>query len=65
MEYLPSQEACKKIGVSDQTLRAWARKGKIDFIRTGGNQRRYNVDAFMKEARRAAEEEKQRSELGI
>jgi len=58
MEYLPLSEACRKLGVHEHTIRNWAKRGKIDFIRTGGNQRRYNVDAFMKAAKEAAEKEK-------
>ena len=57
MEYLSTQEACKRLGVSDQTLRNWARAGRIDHIITGGNQRRYNVDSFMREARQRAIDE--------
>lgn len=57
MEYLPSEEACKRLGVHINTLRNWANAGKIDYIRTGGNQRRYNVDGFLKEAKQRAAED--------
>ena len=30
-----------------QTLRTWAREGRIDYIRTEGNQRRYDVDSYL------------------
>ena len=30
-----------------QTLRTWARDGCIDYIRTEGNQRRYDVDSYL------------------
>jgi excisionase family DNA binding protein len=59
LEYLPSKEAAQKLGVSDQTLRNWANAGKIDYIRTPGNQRKYNVSSIMEDAqKRAAEEQK-------
>ncbi len=39
------------LGVHPQTLRAWAREGRIDYIRTEGNQRRYDVDSYIGNAK--------------
>ena len=36
-----------------QTLRKWARDGRIDYIRTEGNQRRYDVDSYLGQSRPA------------
>ena len=36
-----------------QTLRAWAREGRINYIRTEGNQRRYDIDSYTGNARLA------------
>ena len=30
-----------------QTLKKWTREGRIDYIRTEGNQRRYDVDSYL------------------
>ena len=47
MRYIPSREASRILGVHPQTLRKWAREGRIDYIRTEGNQRRYDVDSYI------------------
>ena len=47
MRYVPSREASRILGVHPQTLRVWAREGRIDYIRTEGNQRRYDVDSYI------------------
>ena len=46
MAYVPSREACKRLGIHENTLRKWANDGGIEHIRTGSGQRRYDVDAF-------------------
>lgn len=48
MAYEASRIACKKLGIHENTLRKWADDGKIDHIRTGSGQRRYDVDAFLR-----------------
>jgi putative resolvase len=48
MAYVPSREACKRLGVHENTLRKWADDGKIEHIRTGSGQRRYDVDAYLR-----------------
>ena len=47
MRYVHSREASRILGAHPQTLRAWAREGRIDYIRTEGNQRRYDVDSYI------------------
>ena len=47
MRYVPSREASRILGVHPQTLKTWAREGRIDYIRTEGNQRRYDVDSYL------------------
>ncbi len=47
MRYVPSREASRILGVHPQTLRVWAREGRISYIRTEGNQRRYDVDSYI------------------
>ncbi len=47
--YLPIGEAARQLGVSADTLRRWEREGRIEAIRTLGNQRRYrqsDIDAL-------------------
>ena len=41
--YVKPKEAAKYYGVSIQTLRRWANNGKIQFIRTNGNHRRFLI----------------------
>ena len=53
MRYVPSREASRILGVHPQTLRAWAREGRINYIRTEGNQRRYDVDSYLGQSRPA------------
>lgn len=48
MAYEPSRIACRRLGIHENTLRKWADDGKIDHIRTGSGQRRYDVDAFLR-----------------
>ena len=47
MKYVPFREASRILGVHPQTLRAWAREGRISYIRTEGKQRRYDVDSYI------------------
>lgn len=42
-KYVSPREATRILGVSERTLRRWEENGKIETIRTEGNQRRYNV----------------------
>jgi putative resolvase len=48
-KYTTSKVARAKLGVCNKTLRSWALNGKVDFILTEGNNRRYNVDKYLKE----------------
>jgi len=51
MRYVPSREASRILGVHPQTLRVWAREGRISYIRTEGNQRRYDFDSYIGNAK--------------
>lgn len=42
-EFVPPSIAKKVFGVEPQTLRGWAKAGKISFIKTPGGHYRYNV----------------------
>ncbi len=42
----PMTVACEAIGVHENTLRAWAKAGKIAHFRTVGGQYRYDVEAY-------------------
>jgi len=46
-KYLATRKAVEKLGISVQTLRNWEKQGKIEAIRTDGNQRLYNVEKFL------------------
>ena len=48
MRYIPSRGASRILGMHPQTLRKWAREGRIDYILTEGSQRRYDVDSFIR-----------------
>ena len=43
----PSKEAGKKSGVHPATMRRWADKGRISYVRTPGGHRRYDIDGFL------------------
>jgi len=47
MKYLPSRKACELLGVHPNTLRSWAKNGKINYIKTASGQRKYDVDAYL------------------
>jgi predicted site-specific integrase-resolvase len=42
-EYVQPETARRILCLTDQTLRSWAKEGKIDFIRTVGGHRRYKI----------------------
>ena len=48
MSYLPSRRAAARLGLHPQTLRRYARQGKIPFYRNSGGQRLYDVDSFLR-----------------
>jgi excisionase family DNA binding protein len=47
MNYYPSREACRILGVHPDTLRKWADTGEISYIKTKSGQRRYDVDSYI------------------
>jgi len=46
-KYVAPSIACEVFGVTSQTLRRWAKTGKISFIKTPGGQYRYNVEGVI------------------
>ena len=48
---LTSKKACEKLGIHPNTLRKWAKNDQIKFIRTPANQRLYDVDNFLGNAK--------------
>lgn len=49
MGFVSSKKARQILGVSGNTLRTWAAKGKIRFLRTESGYRRYDVSSVMPE----------------
>ena len=49
MQYLSAREAGRILDYTPEHLRRLANAGKIDYIRTKGGQRRYNVQAFIED----------------
>lgn len=47
MEYIVTRKAAKILGVHPNTLRKWAKEGKIKYIKSASGQRRYNVDDYL------------------
>jgi len=47
--YISGSKASRLLGISQQTLRAYSDKEKIESLRTPGGQRRYNVDKYIAE----------------
>lgn len=43
MSFVPSRQAQKFYGVSGETLREWANKGKVEYKTTEGGHRRYKI----------------------
>ena len=50
-EYVKGKEATRILGVHQQTLYQWDRKGWIETIRTPGGKRLYNVKKYITESR--------------
>ncbi|RKU22987.1 IS607 family transposase [Candidatus Poribacteria bacterium] len=48
MKYISAKKAAQILDYTPTHLRRLADAGKIDYIRTEGGQRRYNVDSFIK-----------------
>ena len=48
MKYYSAKHAAEILGYHPEYLRELAKQGKIDFIRTPGGHRRYNVEGFIK-----------------
>ena len=48
MSYSPSRKATARLGLHPQTLRRYARQGKIPYYHNAGGQRLYDADAFLR-----------------
>jgi excisionase family DNA binding protein len=61
MAYVTTEIACKTLGVSDQTLRRWAKAGLIEWYRvTGTGHRHYDVDGLLEREQRRLDEKRAR-----
>lgn len=47
MRYVPSKETSRIPGVHPQTLGTWTCDERISYIRTGGKQRRFDIDFYI------------------
>ena len=54
MPYIPGRKAAVQLGIHQNTLRRYSDEGRIQTIRTASGQRRYDVDAFVRESADAA-----------
>jgi len=45
--YIPSRKAAEALGVHANTLRKWAKSGKIKHIVTASGQRKYDIDSYL------------------
>lgn len=50
MKYVKISHAAKALGVHPNTLRNWARSGKIETVKTPGGQTHYAIDGILKES---------------
>lgn len=48
INYYSSKDACKILGICRKTLQTYANTNKINFIRTEGGWRKYDVDSYLK-----------------
>ena len=53
MPYIPGRKAAVQLGIHQNTLRRYSDEGRIQTIRTASGQRRYDVDAFVRESANA------------
>ena len=54
MPYIPGRKAAAQLGIHQNTLRRYADEGQIRAIRTKSGQRRYDVDACLRQSADAA-----------
>ena len=48
-KYYSSKETCKRLDICRKTLQNWANDGKIKYIRTEGDWRKYDLDGYLDE----------------
>ena len=59
--YVTTEMACKSLGVTDQTLRRWAKVGLIKWYRvTDAGHRHYDVDGLLEREQRRLDEKRAR-----
>jgi excisionase family DNA binding protein len=63
LRMVSSRVACEVLGVTSQTLRRWAKAGKIGAIRTPGNHYRYDLSGLIVSESPAAPPQPRRSKL--
>lgn len=61
--YVSGKKAIEILGVHQQTLYQWDKKGKIDTIRTPGGKRLYNVEKYLRERGVSVDEERKNTEI--
>ena len=54
MPYIPGRKAAAQLGIHQNIFRRYADEGQIRVIRTKSGQRRYDVDAYLRESAAAA-----------
>ena len=50
MPYIPGRKAAVQLGIHQNSLRRYSDEGRIQTFRTASGQRRYDVDAFVRES---------------
>ena len=63
--FVSGAKAAKILGVSQQTLRAYADANTIEYLRTPGGKRRYNVDSFVNKRANMSNDEKSNDRRSI
>jgi len=48
-KYITGKQAQEALSITGVTLRKWANEGRIDYIRTDGGHRRYNIESLQKD----------------
>jgi putative resolvase len=57
-KYLGGKQASESLGVHQRTLYQWEKKGWIKTIRTKGGKRLYDVNSYLKDKKKEADDEK-------
>lgn len=49
VKYYSSKDTCQRLGICLKTLQNWANEDKINYIRTEGGWRKYDLDSYLDE----------------